>query len=54
MSKATKLRTKAKNKTLIKLINNKLNSEPQSVKNVTDTTLTNEEKGKTITFDIFK
>ena len=54
MSKATKLRTKAQNKHLVKLIDKKLNSKPQTVKTVTDTTLSNGEKGKTITFDIFK
>jgi len=51
MSKATKLRAKAQNKTLNNLIKAKLTSKPQPVKSVTPTTLSNGEKGVTITFD---
>lgn len=58
MSKATKLRTKAQNKKINKDLNNlieeKLNAKPQSVKSVTPATLSNGQKGVTLTFDPFK
>ena len=55
MSKATKLRREAQNRKnnqkLNNLIKNKLTAKPQNVKNVKETTLSNGEKGLTITFD---
>ena len=53
MSKATKLRRKAQNKTLNNLIKEKLTSKPQPVKSIEPTTLTNGQKGLTITFDSY-
>jgi len=57
MSKATKLRAKAKkqkdNETLNDLITKKLSAKPQKITNIEDTILSNGEKGLTITFDLF-
>ena len=57
MSKATKLRQQAlnrkNNQKLNNLINNKLTSKPQKVTSVKDTTLSNGQKGVTLTFDVF-
>ncbi|MBU1666931.1 hypothetical protein KKC13_00810 [bacterium] len=56
MSKATKLRANAKNKKnidLTDLIKEKLTTKPQKVTKVESTTLTNGQKGVTITFDPF-
>ena len=57
MSKATKLRRKAQsrkdNRVISDLIKDKLTLNPQSVKNVQETTLSNGQKGVTISFDIF-
>jgi hypothetical protein len=58
MSKATKLRNKAlkgeANTILSKLIEDKMKAKPQKIESIAPTTLSNGQKGVSITFDIFK
>jgi len=53
MSKATKLRKKALKNPLSEMLKDKLDSKPQAIKKVEETTLSNGQKGIRLTFDVF-